>query len=227
MKLSVIIPVYNEVKTIQPIIEKVKKVTLNKEIIIVDDCSTDGTKEILEKIKNNELKIIFQPRNMGKGTAIKTALAHVTGNIVIIQDADLEYDPQDYHSLIKPIINGKYDIVYGSRILKKENKFSDIRFYWGGKFVTLIANLLYQTNLTDEATGYKVFKSSVLKNLNLQCKKFEFCPEVTAKISKKGLKIKELPISYYPRKVHQGKKLKAWDGLMAIWTLIKYKYKNL
>ena len=228
MRLSIIMPVYNEKETIAEIIRKVKEVDLNdikKEIIIVDDFSTDGTRKILEKVKDNEIKIIYHDKNMGKGYAIRTALKYVTGDIVIIQDADLEYNPEDYIKLILPIIKGENKVVYGSRMLGK-NKYSSLSFFLGGQLVTFVANLLYGTKITDEPTCYKVFNSDVIKNLNLECKGFEFCPEVTAKVAKKGFKIKEIPISYYPRDKKHGKKINWKDGLEAIWILIKYRFKN-
>jgi len=228
MKLSIIIPVYNEKESIEKLIEKVKAVKLGKikkEIIIIDDFSTDGSREILKKIKDKQIKVIFHNENKGKGYAIRTGLKQVTGDIVIIQDADLEYDPEDYKKLIKPIIEKQVKVVYGSRILGNNN-YSALSFFLGGKLLTFIANLLYNIKISDEPTCYKVFKTEVIKNLNLECERFEFCPEVTAKIAKKGYKIKEIPISYYPRNKKQGKKINWKDGLEAIWTLIKYKFKN-
>ncbi len=229
MKLSILIPVYNEEKSIKKIIDLVKKVDIgkvNKEIVVVDDGSTDKTLEVLKKIKN--IKLIGYNKNIGKGEAIRTAIKHATGDIIIIQDADLEYDPNDYKALIKPIIEGKAKVVYGSRRLKKENKkHSGFSFYLGGISLTFIANLLYPNlHITDEPTCYKVFKADILKNLNLKCKRFEFCPEVTAKIARKGIKIHEVPISYYPRTAKEGKKINWRDGIEAVWTLLKYRVIN-
>ena len=162
---------------------------------------------------------------MGKGHAVRTALEHSQGDIIIIQDADLEYHPKDYRKLIEPIIDGKTEVVYGSRLLgKSEPKISYMSFYLGGIFLSKLTNLLYRTNITDESTCYKVFKREVIKNLDLKCERFEFCPEVTAKISKKGVKILEVPISYTPRKKEEGKKIRWIDGLIAIWTLVKYRF---
>ncbi len=228
MKLSVIIPVYNEEKTISEIIKRVKAVNLKKEIIVVEDGSTDRTKEILkeivkEKDKDNEIKLIARPKKYGKGEAIRTGLKDVTGDIVIIQDADLEYDPNDYYALIRPIVEGKTIVVYGSRELGKNRK-SSLSFFLGGKFFSFLANLLYNAKITDEPTCYKVFKKEVLQNLSLKCMGFEFCPEVTAKLRKKGYKIFEVPIHYSPRSIKRGKKIRISDGVIAIWTLIKYRF---
>lgn len=225
MLLSIIIPVYNEKNTILKILEKVKNVEIDKEIIIVDDSSTDGTQEILMQIKNKDdnIKIIFREKHQGKGAAIRAALEFVNGDIVIIQDADLEYDPNEYPKLIEPILKGETKVVYGSRILKKNPK-SSIIFYIGGRLLSFITNLLYGTKITDEPTGYKVFSTDVLKSINLKCLGFEFCPEVTAKIAKKGYKIYEIPISYNPRSIKEGKKIRLKDALKAIFTLVKYKF---
>jgi glycosyltransferase involved in cell wall biosynthesis len=228
MLLSVIIPVYNERNTILKILEKVKSVKIDKidkEIIIVDDFSTDGTREILESLKGKDekLKIIFQKKHVGKGFAIRTALKFVEGEIVLIQDADLEYDPNEYPKLIEPILEGKAKIVYGSRVLKKNPKASII-FYIGGRFLSFLTNLLYGTNITDEPTGYKVFSTDVLKSIDLKCLGFEFCPEVTAKVAKKGYKIYEVPINYNPRSIKEGKKIRFKDALKAVFTLIKYRF---
>jgi len=229
MKLSIIIPTYNEEKTILEILEKVKKADIGgieKEIIIVDDFSKDRTGEILRKIKDKNIKIFYHEKNYGKGFAIRTALKHATGEIVIIQDADLEYEPNDYKKLLKPILTGRAKVVYGSRILNKKNEYSYLSFYFGGRLLTMIANILYGIKLTDEPTCYKVFRREVIDTIKLKCVKFEFCPEVTAKIAKKKIKIYEVPINYYPRSKKQGKKIKFKDGLTAIWTLIKYRFVN-
>jgi len=227
-KLSIIIPAYNEKDTVLEIINKIKAVDLGKvmkELIIVDDFSKDGTREILQNIHDKEIKTHYHKKNMGKGMAIRTGLKHVTGNIVIIQDADLEYNPEDYKQLIKPILENKYDVVYGSRVLdKKELKYAYYTFYLGGRLVTFFTNLLYFSNLTDEPTCYKTFKTNVIKNIDIKGERFEWEPEVTAKILKKGIKIHEVPISYYPRDRKHGKKINWKDGIQAIWTLVKYRF---
>jgi len=224
--ISVIIPVYNEKATIKEAIRRVQKQRIKKEIIIIDDFSTDGTRNILRKIKDKNIKIIFQHKNYGKGLAIRKAIEHITGSIVIIQDADLEYSPEDYDKLIQPIINGKAKVVYGTRFPKGRKMSISKLFLLGNKTLTFLSNLLYNTKITDEATCYKVFDAKVFKSINLACKRFEFCPEITAKLAKKGYKITEIPITYNPRTKAEGKKIKWKDGFIAIFTLIKYKFIN-
>ena len=234
MKLSVIIPVYNEEKTISEIIRRVKTVNLKKEIIIVEDGSTDRSKGILEEVvkqknNDNEIKLISRSKKSGKGEAIRTGLKEATGDIAIIQDADLEYDPNDYHRLIKPIADGEVLVVYGSRVLGKNPKPdspSGWFFYLGGRSLSILTNLFYRTKITDEPTCYKVFKTTLLKSLNLKCKGFEFCPEVTAKIAKRGIVIKEIPINTTSRTVKEGKKIRLKDWFIAVRTLIKYRFCN-
>jgi len=227
MKLSVLIPVYNEVETLSEIVEKIRKIPLEMEIIMVDDGSTDGSIEILESFREIEnIKVIYHPKNRGKGAAIRTAIEHITGDIAIVQDADLEYDPEDYLKLVKPIQEGKTKVIYGSRFLKSENKHSYTRFYLGGRLVSFCTNILYNQRLTDEPTCYKVFDAALLKSIKLRCERFEFCPEVTAKVAKMGIRIPEIPINYYPRSIQEGKKIRWTDGLEAIWTLIKYRFVN-
>jgi len=224
MKLSVIMPVYNEATTIAEIVRRVLAVELPKELVIVDDGSTDGTRELLRQIPPDVATVLFHKCNQGKGAAIRTALEHVTGEIVIIQDADLEYDPNDYHALIRPIVEGTAQVVYGSRVLKADNPYSHLRFYLGGRLLSLLANLLYGLWITDEPTCYKVFRRELLKGLNLQCRGFEFCPEVTAKIGRRGIPIHEVPIRYAPRTIDEGKKISWKDGLYAVWILLKYRF---
>ncbi len=226
MKLTVIIPTYNEAPTLSQIIEKVKSVPINKEIIIIDDGSTDKTNNILKKyIFDKQILVLNHRKNMGKGSAISTAQKFVTGDIVIIQDADLETNPQNYLQLIKPILNLQGKVVYGSRFLNNK-KNNDWKFYYGAKLLTKLTNLLYNQNLTDAHTCYKMFDSKLFKSLPLKCKGFEFCPEVTARISKMGIKIIELPMEYYPRTTNGGKKLKIKDGVIALITLFRYKLLN-
>ena len=222
MKLSVIIPVYNEKDTLAEIIRRVSEVPLEKEIIVVDDGSNDGTGKILKEF-SGKVKTIFHSENKGKGAAIRRALCEVRGDIVIIQDADLEYNPSDYEKLLEPILSGQTNVVYGSRNLKG-NPRSNHAFYFGGILLSKLANLLYGADITDEATGYKVFRTEVLKSLNLRCNGFEFCPEVTAKVLRHGYRIKEIPISYYPRRFDEGKKICWLDGVKAILTLLKYRF---
>ncbi len=232
--LSVIIPAYNEKNTILEIIKRVKKVKLEKEIIIIDDFSTDGTKELLKKIKDPIINVFFHDKNYGKGHAIRTGIKKSKGEIIIIQDADLEYDPKDYYKLIKPIVEGKTKVVYGTRFPRKKEKWFPFfhyfslsnPYYLANKILTTTTDLLYFTDITDEPTCYKVFSSEVLKDINLKCERFEFCPEVTAKIRKKRYKIYEIPISYNPRSTKEGKKIKFRDAIQAMWVLIKYRFND-
>lgn len=227
MKLSIIIPVYNERSSVAELVKKVSRVALDKEIIIVDDYSTDSTREIISNlgIDHVPIKIFYHEKNMGKGSAIKTALKNVTGDIVIIQDADLEYEPEDYHELIKPIVSGLADVVYGSRILGGfRGKY--FTYYWGGRLVNLFTNFLYKANITDESTCYKVFRSEVILKIKLDSARFDFCAEITARLCNLGYKIYEVPIRYYPRGFNEGKKIRMKDGLAALWTLLKYKFKK-
>lgn len=226
MKLSIVIPCYNEIETINRILKRVEAADIGpveKEIVIVDDFSTDGTRELL-KSNGIPYKVIFHEKNKGKGYALRTGFEHVTGDVVIIQDADLEYDPNDYKQLIEPIFRGECQVMYGSRDRKENKLHSGAMFYAGGKVVTWVTNILYGSRLTDEPTCYKVFSRELLQSIPLKCERFEFCPEITAKILKRGIKIRELPISYYPRKVSEGKKINWKDGVEAIWTLIKYRF---
>lgn len=232
-KLSIIIPVYNEARSIKEILEKVKNqdTGIEKEIIVVDDCSTDGTRQILkEQKKDKSLKVIFQNKNGGKGTAVRAGLANATGNILLIQDADLEYDPAEYPLLLRPIIEGKAQVVYGSRFksgsghLKENNHPTYIIHLLGNKFLTILTNLLYFSSLTDMETCYKVFTRKVYEGiLPLNATRFDLEPEITAKILKKKFRIKEVPISYYSRDFLEGKKITWKDGLKAMYCLIKYR----
>lgn len=232
MKLSVVIPVYNEISTIKEIIKKVKEIKISKEIVIVDDFSTDGTREYLKELKDKEIRTYFHKKNYGKSHGVRVGIRESIGEIIIIQDADLEYDPQDYYNLIKPIEGGRSKVVYGTRFPKKKGHPSILHpyqklsnpFYLANKILTLLVNILYYTNITDEPTCYKVFDAKVLKSLNLKSEKFEFCPEVTAKVRKKNYKIYEIPIKYYPRTIEEGKKINWKDGIQAIWALIKYRF---
>ena len=228
MILSILIPVYNEKNTISKILEKIEEVNLDKfsiekEIIIIDDGSTDGTKDILRSL-GDKYKIVYHSKNKGKGSAIRTGLQYVSGDYVIIQDADLEYDPEDYKKLLDFALKNKAKVVYGSRQLNPGNRHSYRSFYLGGIFLSLVVKFLYGTKITDESTCYKLFKTETIKSIPLKCKRFEFCPEITAKVAKRRIKIYEVPISYHPRSKKEGKKIRWRDGLEALWVLIKYKF---
>jgi len=228
-KLSIVIPVYNEKNTILEILAKIKQADIGsteKEVIIVDDFSTDGTREILKNI-GGQHKIIYHEKNRGKGMTLRTGFKYATGDWTVVQDADLEYDPSDFKQMIEKISAPNAEVVYGSRRLNHSyfnERHSGHMFAVGGIFLTWLTNLLYGTKITDEPTCYKMFKTELLKNIDLKCERFEFCPEVTAKIAKRGIKIHEVPVKYYPRRASEGKKIKWQDGIEAIWTLIKYKF---
>lgn len=229
MKLSVIIPAYNEEKTISKVIGRVKRQNigrLKKEIIVVDDFSTDKTKKVLSKIKDRNIKIFFHKKNMGKGAAIRTALSNATGDIILIQDADLEYSPGEYPKLLKPIIEGKAKVVYGTRLeaIRKNLKKMYKLHYFGNVFLTIMTNILYGAKITDMETGYKVFKREVINGMRLKAKRFDFEPEITSKILKRGCRIKEVPIDFIGRKFSEGKKITWVDGLKALYYLIKYRF---
>ncbi len=227
-KVTIIIPVFNEKNYIDKIIKKVKSnVYFNKQIIVVDDCSTDGTRKIIKKIKNID-KIIFHKRNLGKGAAIKSAIPYIKGSIVAIQDADLEYNPADLNKLIKIMISNNSRVIYGSRVLNKKRYNSDMFISnfttFGNHVLTIVSNFLNNQKLTDAHTCYKVFKSDIFMKLNLQENDYAFCPEVTTKISLLNESIKEVPISYKGRTVVEGKKIQFYDAIRALITILKYKY---
>jgi len=222
MKLSVIIPVYNERDTVLEAISRVRAVPLEKELIVVDDASTDGTPDLVEPLVGPDLKLIRQPHNRGKGAAIRRALEEVTGEVVVIQDADLEYDPADLPALLAPIAAGEAEVVYGTR----SPEFRGMR--WQNRLFNHLAaaltNLLYRAGISDEATCYKMFRTDVLRAIPLRCERFEFCPEVTAKVRKRGIRIQEVPVHYQARAMSAGKKIRWWDGVEALWTLLKYRF---
>jgi glycosyltransferase involved in cell wall biosynthesis len=245
VKISVIIPVYNERDTIAQTIGRVRAspaflvipserearceesrgpLPADREIIVVDDASTDDTAEIVAALAGDDLMLVRQPRNQGKGAAIRRGLEAVTGDVVIIQDADLEYDPADYPALIAPIALGEATVVYGTRAPRFEGMRWPHRIF--NRLAALLANLLYRAGITDEATCYKVFRTEVIRDIPLKCERFEFCPEVTAKVCKRGIKIVEVPVSYHARTVGAGKKIRWWDGVEALWTLVKYRFRD-
>lgn len=223
MKLSVVVPIFNEKDTIEVIYNRIRAVAIEKEIILVDDCSNDGTKEIVSKLAASDTKLLFHDKNMGKGAALRTGFRNATGEILIIQDADLEYDPDEYPKLIRPILEGKADVVYGSRFAGGEAH--RVIFFWhmiGNKFLTLLSNMFTNLNLTDMETCYKVFKREIYTKINIEENRFGFEPEITAKIAKLNVKIYEVGISYSGRAYSEGKKISWKDGFSAIRCILKY-----
>ena len=226
-KLSVIIPCYNERTTIESVVKAVREVGLAHEIVIVDDGSSDGTRDILSTIASDALvRVIYHDHNQGKGAAVRTGFEAASGDILLIQDADLEYDPREYPTLLKPIIEGKTKVVYGSRFLGAPHK---TMFFWNmiaNRSLTLITNVLYNSILSDMETGYKVFKAEVVHGMKLRSRRFEFEPEITAKVLKRGHRIYEVPISYNGREWNEGKKIKWTDAPIAAWTLLRYRFSD-
>lgn len=223
MKLSVVIPVYNEKDTIVRLLEEVRAVPIAKEIILVDDCSNDGTREILAGVTDDTTRVVLHERNMGKGAALRSGFGQATGDIVVIQDADLEYDPREYPKLIQPIVDGKADVVYGSRFVTGE--YRRVLFFWhmvGNKFLTFLSNMLTNLNLTDMETGYKVFRREVLERITIEEDRFGFEPEITAKIARLKVRIYEVGISYSGRTYREGKKIGWKDGISALRCILKY-----
>jgi glycosyltransferase involved in cell wall biosynthesis len=220
--VSVIVPVYNEVAHLEGLLRAVLASPVKKEVIMVDDGSTDGTREKLQTLPTiPQVTILFHEKNCGKGASIRTALAYARGEFVLIQDSDLEYDPQDYPALLLPLQHGTSNVVYGVRPDRPER---GLRFFLGAKFLTHLANFLYGAQIHDEATCYKVFRRSLLTRMTLTCRRFEFCPEVTAKLCRMGERIQEVPIGYNPRSAVEGKKIRHSDGWLAIWTLVRYRF---
>ncbi|MCK4430431.1 MAG: glycosyltransferase family 2 protein [Candidatus Aminicenantes bacterium] len=226
MKLSVVIPVYNEKNTIEEIISRVQAVDvgIKKEIILVDDCSNDGTREILEKLTQDNIKVYFHSKNQGKGAALQTGFSKVEGDIILIQDADLEYDPREYSKLLEPILDGRADAVYGSRFLGGPHRVLFFWHYVGNKILTTLSNITSNLNLTDMETCYKVFKREILDKITLKSKRFGIEPEITIKLAKMKCRIYEVPISYSGRDYSEGKKIGWKDGVSAIFHIFKYKF---
>jgi dolichol-phosphate mannosyltransferase len=220
--VSVVVPVYNEVAHLEDLLRAVLASPAKKEIIIVDDGSTDGTREKLQNLGRMEnVGIVFHEKNYGKGASIRTALNYARGEYVLIQDSDLEYDPRDYPALLRPLQEGTTNVVYGVRPDRPER---GLRFFLGAKLLTHLTNFLYRAGIHDEATCYKVFRRSTLTQIQLRCRRFEFCPEVTGKLCRMGERIAEVPIHYNPRSADEGKKIRHSDGWLAIWTLIRYRF---
>jgi glycosyltransferase involved in cell wall biosynthesis len=227
MKITVVIPIYNEINTIGEILGRVQAQGLAHELVLVDDGSKDGTREYLNNLENTEnIKVVLHEKNKGKGAAVRTGFKHATGDVILIQDADLEYDPRDYPALLKPIQEGISDVVYGSRFLGGPRKTAMFWHMVANKLLTFLTNILYDTILSDMETGYKVFRREVIQNMPLHAKRFEFEPEFTAKILKRGYKIYEVPIAFNPRDYDEGKKIGLKDAFEAVWALLKYRVVN-
>jgi glycosyltransferase involved in cell wall biosynthesis len=236
VKLSVLMPVFNEAATLEEAVRRVQGVPIAKEIVAVDDGSTDGSRDILKRLEaetkrknspDNDFKVVLQPHNQGKGAALRTGLAHVTGDVVIIQDADLEYDPRDYTTLLDPILAGDADVVYGTRFAGGGPH--RVMFFWhylGNQVLTLFSNALSNLNLTDMEVGYKVFRTEIIKGIKLESERFGFEPEITMKIAKKKCRVYEVPISYHGRTYAEGKKITWKDGVVALYCLIRYWWKD-
>jgi glycosyltransferase involved in cell wall biosynthesis len=223
-KLSVVIPVYNERDWLREVVRRVESVPLPKEIILVDDCSTDGTRDILKELEAEGHRVVYQPKNQGKGAALRTGFEHATGTVILVQDADLEYDPAEYPKLLQPILENRADVVFGSRFIGESHRVLYFWHYVCNKFLTMLSNMFTNLNLTDMETCYKVFRRDVLKGLKLKSNRFGFEPEFTAKIAKRRPKwrIYEIPISYAGRTYEEGKKIGLKDAFQALWCIIRY-----
>jgi len=225
MKVTVLLPAYNEINTIKEILRRVQVEGIAEEILVVDDGSTDGTRKILQDLDGkDQIKVIMHEFNQGKGSAIRTGIEHAQGDVIIIQDADLEYDPRDYGALLQPIQEGLAEVVYGSRFLGGPRRPAMFWHMVANKLLTLMTNILYNTILTDMETGYKVFRRHVVSEMNLRSKRFEFEPEFTAKILKRNVRIFEVPITFNPRDYEEGKKIGLKDAFQAVWALLKYRF---
>ena len=228
-KLSVVVPVFNERNTLVEIVRRMRAVELpdgiEREIIVVDDGSNDGTRDVLNQIGDSTVRVVMHESNLGKGAALRTGFAHATGDYVLVQDADLEYDPDDWPKLLNPILRGRTRVVYGSRFTGERRNM--LFAHWiGNRFLSLVTNLLYNTTLSDMETCYKLFDRRLLDGVTLRAERFEFEPEVTAKVLRRGIRIYEVPISYTGREFDEGKKITWRDGFVALWTLVKYRFKD-
>ena len=222
--VSVVIPVYNEEQFIRVVVERVQAVPLPKEIIIVNDCSTDGTKAILDTLEGGNIRVLHQPVNQGKGAALRLGFQHATGTVVLVQDADLEYDPAEYPRLIQPILDNRADVVYGSRFIGETHR---VLYYWhsvANRTLTWLSNMFTNLNLTDMETCYKVFRREVIQNIPLRSNRFGFEPEITAKVARRGCRVYEVPISYSGRTYEEGKKIGLKDAFNALWCILRYRY---
>ena len=222
MLLSIVIPAYNEERFLPEVLRRVKETPYEKEIIVVDDASVDGTRSYLEGLNDDGIRVVFHEKNAGKGAAVRSGIKIASGEIIIIQDADLEYDPKDYPRLLEPILEGNADVVYGSRFLGGPHRVFYFRHYVGNRIVTMLSNIFSDLNLSDMETGYKVFAKSVFEGITIESNRFGFEPEITAKVARKGYRVYEVPVSYHGRSYTEGKKITWKDGIKALFTIVKY-----